>query len=269
MRITKLVPLFAVAAFTVSAGAVPLSYSNWDTRPAGSYAPSTFSNDGDGSLLMQTFDNTSNGKVAVIFGTGGTMGTLSSLNDVSVAYYKSSDPATPAANQFAYRIQLTDGVTNNISLVWENNYNGSADVPTDSWQNLDLTNGNFWLYDGTTNHNGGVGRAPALVLHAVQQRAGPGAAGCVRQRRRGVHRVRRRREPVVQRRQQRHGPVHGQRGGARAGVRLAAGARGAGARAAAAEAGVEVRRVGRKSEIDATPRRDSPAGVFYLSVVGR
>lgn len=161
MRIAKLIPSFIVASsFAVSAGAVPLSYGNWDTRSAGSYSASSFSNDGDGSLLLQTFDNTSQGKVAVIFGTGSSMGKLSDLNDVSLTYYKSSDPVTPAANQFAYRLQLSDGTSNNISLVWENNYNGSAAVPTDSWQSLDLTNGNFWLYDGVTNHNGGSDAHP-------------------------------------------------------------------------------------------------------------
>jgi hypothetical protein len=78
-----------------------------DTRSQGAFAVDSFSNDDDGSLKMQTFDNTSQGKVSVVFEASNpatALGTLGDLSQLSVDFFKSSNPATPSDNQFAYRI---------------------------------------------------------------------------------------------------------------------------------------------------------------------
>jgi hypothetical protein len=128
-----------------------------DTRSQGAFAVDSFSNDGDGSLKMQTFDNTSQGKVSVVFEASNpatALGTLGDLSQLSVDFFKSSNPATPSANQFAYRIWLNS--TGSLSLVWENNYNGNASVPLDTWQTVNLAGGNFWQGNNGTNFNGGA-----------------------------------------------------------------------------------------------------------------
>ena len=132
-----------------------LSVYNWDTRAGGSYSfDATNSADGNGSLRLTTTANfqingVNQDKVAVIFANGGILGFLPNLTDLSLQAYKSSTPSTNAAADFAYRIQFASG----DSLVYENAYNGSATVPTDTWRNLDITNGNFWFYDKATNTN--------------------------------------------------------------------------------------------------------------------
>src|SRR5690242_8631086 len=101
MRSRRIRSLFF--ALSVSCGfglakADSLSVFNWDTRAGGSYSvDATNSADGNGSLRLTTTPNFQIGgvnqdKVAVIFATGGNLGTLADLTDVSLQAYKSSVP---------------------------------------------------------------------------------------------------------------------------------------------------------------------------------
>lgn len=163
-RIHTLAALAAVAALALPAlsHAATLSYGAYDTRAQGAFAPDAVSNDADGSLKLQTFDNTSLGKVSVVFGTGAALGNLGDLNTLAIDYMKSSTPALNGGNtnvsQFAYR--LFTNSTGTQSLVWENQYNGNGVVPTDSFQSLDLTGGLFWQRTNGINYNGGAQAHP-------------------------------------------------------------------------------------------------------------
>ncbi len=154
----RICSLFFVLSASLGFGtakADSLSVYNWDTRAGGSYyVDPTNSADGNGSLHLSTTANfqingVNQDKVSVIFANGGILGYINGLTDVSLQAYKSSSPSTGAAADFAYRLQFLSG----DSLVYENAYNGSATVPTDSWRNLDITAGNYWLYDAATNTN--------------------------------------------------------------------------------------------------------------------
>ncbi|HEX8341385.1 MAG TPA: PEP-CTERM sorting domain-containing protein [Tepidisphaeraceae bacterium] len=167
----------ALLACSAATSAAPLSYGAYDTRTQGSFAPVVSpSNDGDGSLELKTLDNTSQGKVSVFFhnGTPGTaLGTLGSLSTLALDFFKSSIPASPATNQFAYRLHMSPSGT--TALVWENNYNGSATVPTDAWQdNFSILNGNFWQRGNGQNFNGGAQAVPLSSWVAGQSFAADG-----------------------------------------------------------------------------------------------
>ena len=171
MRSTHVRSLFFVLSTALSIGtakASSLSVFDWDTRAGGSYSVvANNSADGNGSLHLTTTPNFQIGgvnqdKVAVIFANGGALGTLNALTDVSLQAFKSSTPSTIPAADFAYRLQLANG----DSLVYENAYNGSAAVPLDIWRNLDLTAGNFWLYDKATDTNfNAAGQEHALSFY--------------------------------------------------------------------------------------------------------
>jgi len=160
--------LAAAAAIALVAGAangsVSLTYTNFDTRTQGHFEPvATPSNDADGSMLMQTYDNTSQGKVSVLWyqPSAQPLGTLGDLNALTVDFLKASAPITPAPNQFAYRINLGTSGGQTLALVWENNYNGNSTVPTDTWQNdFSLLGGNFWERGNGANFNGGSQAVP-------------------------------------------------------------------------------------------------------------
>ena len=132
--------LVAFSTFT-SAAALVYDDNRLNTTVGSTVLPSTFSNDGDGSLNLQTVD----GKASVTFEntaypTNTALGTLGNLSSLTAEYLKNSG-SNPTA-QFAYRI-LTNQYGSQ-ALIWENQYNGNSIIPVGSWQSIDLTNGNFW-----------------------------------------------------------------------------------------------------------------------------
>lgn len=152
--------VFAAAIGSLSARAETLmGYGNWDTRSGGSFSvDASNSKDGNGSLKLSTTNalpvgGVNQDKVAVIFGTGGPLGTLGDLTGISLDSFKSSSPVTNPIADFAYRLQFA----NHDSLVYENAYNGMPDpIVNDVWRTLNITGGKFWLFDHITgNHNGG------------------------------------------------------------------------------------------------------------------
>jgi hypothetical protein len=154
LKRASLALVLLVGGVTAKADTI-LTYVNFDTRAGGSYSVDANSADGNGSLKLSTaavapIGGVNQDKVAVLFTNGTALGTLNELTGIGLQAYKSSSPATGAASDFAYRIQFANG----NSLVYENAYNGSAAVALDTWRDLDLFGGKFWLYDGV-NHNGG------------------------------------------------------------------------------------------------------------------
>lgn len=151
--------LCAIVGATAAQGA-SLAYSNFDTRSQGSFtAVATPSNDADGSLRLQTNDASSEGKVSVLFyqPSASPLGTLGDLQGVSVDMFKSSTPATPAPNTFAFRLNLGTSGGQPLALVWENNYNGNSTVALDEWiNNFGIAAGNFWQRGNGANFNGGA-----------------------------------------------------------------------------------------------------------------
>src|SRR5688500_7119934 len=83
------VSLFAAAA---PVAAETLFYSNFDTRPAGQIMPNA-----DGSIRLQTFDATSNGKASVVFFGGfAPLGLLGDITYFAADLLKSDATANPA-----------------------------------------------------------------------------------------------------------------------------------------------------------------------------
>ena len=166
MKTTRMTAVVAAAVAVVApmagrASAATLSTYNWNSAGAGTVTTVPFGNDADGSYQLQTTGNAD--KAALIFGnataTGLTaLGRLGDLSAVMADAYRSSASTAGASNTFAYRIILNPYDT--AALVWENNYNGNAAVPTDYWQSLDLTGGNYWQRGGGKNFNGGQQAVP-------------------------------------------------------------------------------------------------------------
>jgi hypothetical protein len=115
-----------------------LSFSTYDTLGAGSVTANP-----DGSFRLQTF--TSADKASVVFGKGYNvvLGALGNVTHFSADLLKHAPTANPA-DLLAVRLWTNAGGTE--GLVWENNYNGNADVnsPLDTWMTLNFTNGLFW-----------------------------------------------------------------------------------------------------------------------------
>ena len=160
-RTTAVATAAALALTAASAGAATLDTFTFNTTNNGSVTTVPTGNDADGSYQLQTTGNAD--KASIIFATAGTtgftpLGTLGNLTGVAIDSYRSSTSAASATNDFAYRLILSSGAT--AALVWENNYNGNAPVPTDTWRSLDLTGGNYWQRGGGKNFNGGSQALP-------------------------------------------------------------------------------------------------------------
>lgn len=90
-----------------------------------------------------------------------TLGYVSALN---YAWYRDSNSSTAAHFIPVFRLSFYDdgGTPGNAAddvlglLVWEGVYNGFSTPATDSWQLVDILNGNYWVYVSQSAQGSGV-----------------------------------------------------------------------------------------------------------------
>jgi hypothetical protein len=127
---------------------------------------------GDGSLMFATDTQTSGQDKAdfefiwqqstdVIDFPDRTLGNLSQLN---YAWYRDAASTTTAHFIPVFRLNFYDdgGTPGNAAddvlgvLVWEAIYNGFGSPATDTWELVDITNGDFWVYVSQSAQGSGV-----------------------------------------------------------------------------------------------------------------
>ncbi len=109
--------------------------------------------DGDGSLALS--GNSGSAKATALY-VSQSLGSLASLSSVSYQYYRDGS-STNAANQApSLRLYVSDGQGRVGTLVYEPVYNGVATIPVDSWELIDATAGNWWLFEGGVFENFGL-----------------------------------------------------------------------------------------------------------------
>lgn len=123
------------------------------TRNGGSAALSGLtSDDGDGSLQLSTPDG--NGKATAYYtDAGGGIGLLRYLNGVSYQYYRDSSSTNSPSQAPSLRLHVSDGQGRTGTLIYEPVYNGVANVPVDTWTDVDALSGNWWLFEGGVFEN--------------------------------------------------------------------------------------------------------------------
>lgn len=139
----------------------------WDdfgTNPDGfAGITGTQARSGNGSLELRT-DNAS-GKAGTLFGAprwlslgdgAPQLGTLQQLVDGEIAFEIYRDGSSTAADHFAPALAIhirTADDQDGVSVKWEPTYNGwptnGPAFPEDQWVSVDLTDGNFWMWDGS------------------------------------------------------------------------------------------------------------------------
>jgi hypothetical protein len=156
IAIALTVGVSAASATTVTSltGTSSWGYAPGDDVKSGGSASivASPSNDGDGSLRITTDSSIAgSGNAKAYVGTGGSFGLLSDLQSLSFDFLRDSSSTTPADGSLAFKLFLSNGA----SLTWEYAYNHDAshpNVPTDTWQHVDLTTQNFWLRYAGTNY---------------------------------------------------------------------------------------------------------------------
>lgn len=166
----------ALMVGTSIVGAATLNYSDirMNSSGGGTFTTVSDSKDGDGSLNLTTPNASAKASVVFEVSYGTPLGNLGDLSSISLDFLKSSSPGLNGGNtaqsQFAYRI-LTNPYGNQ-ALIWENQYNGNATVPTDSWQTVDIASGNYWQRANSVNFNGGSQAHPLSYYTAGNFEAG-------------------------------------------------------------------------------------------------
>lgn len=137
--------------------ASPGNTSDWtlgDTRNGGTSVISTAQpRSGNGSLEMKT--GASADKSSVLLGSARwfdtpVFGTLGALADGNLSFDIYRDSSSTVADHLApaFQLNIQNAAGESANLKWEPIYNGYAVVPEDQWISLDITGGNFWMYDG-------------------------------------------------------------------------------------------------------------------------
>lgn len=150
-------PVWALAVDVYSVDGTQGWWPN-DVRSGGSL---TLTNEqasvGNGSLRITTDSNiagSTNAKSYVSFFSGSPFGTLGQLaaGSISLDIFKSSlSSANLSTHDLAFQIHWRNANGQTGNLTWENNYNGSATVPTDAWRTLDFSSGNYWIRSQPTS----------------------------------------------------------------------------------------------------------------------
>lgn len=98
---------------------------------------------GNGSLEFNT--SSSSSKADFVHANAGA-DLLSTLTQLSISLYRDAGSTANANLAPAIRLFVDNGqATDRYSyLIWEAAYNGYNTFPTNSWQNINLLNGNFW-----------------------------------------------------------------------------------------------------------------------------
>jgi hypothetical protein len=153
------IALAGAAMMSSSALAAGLVYNDVDTRANGhSQAVASPSEDADGSLRLTTTSSDSTGKVDVLFSKPdfSPLGTLGDLNQLAADFFKSNASTVSPDAALAFRLNLGLSGGQPLALVWENQYNGSGTVPTNTWTTANILGGNFWQRGNGANFNGGT-----------------------------------------------------------------------------------------------------------------
>jgi hypothetical protein len=127
---------------------------------------------GDGSLLFATDTQTAGQDKAdyqlqwqqSLDGIDFPDRTLGNLSQLSYAWYRDSTSTTTAHFIPVFRLSFYDdgGTPDNAAddvlglLIWEGVYNGFANPPEDSWEWLDITADNFWVFVSQSAQGSGV-----------------------------------------------------------------------------------------------------------------
>ena len=102
--------------------------------------------DGDGAASLTSPDGS--GKATIQYFGSTPLGALSDLTGIGYSWYRDGTSTNPAAQAPGLKIFVNDGAGRSGTLIYEPVYNGVPVAPTDAWQTVDATAGNWWLFEG-------------------------------------------------------------------------------------------------------------------------